>query len=183
MAYARFFKFKVCAISHNRVIKSFSGDAQIKYASRQGQRFNTLDEFYAWFDPEFQLSSLRRDLHKQLVNWEIAAGTTSDICNENESKSINYSKIINPEHKRWWLKVPVQINKRKKLWIRMLGDSEADHPCANLKCAFKHFRDQICKDKNPVIIHTGGGTVTPEYCLWLSFPTSKDIQIQRNLFY
>ena len=97
----------------------------------------------------------------------------TEICNENDSKSINNSKIINPEHKRWWLKVPVQINKRKKLWIRMLGDSAADHPCANLKWAVKHFRDQICKDKDPVIIHTGGGTVTPEYCIWLSFPTTK----------
>ena len=52
----------------NRVIKSFTGDAQIKYSSRQGQRFNTLDEFYEWFDPEFQLRTLRKDLHKKLIN-------------------------------------------------------------------------------------------------------------------
>ena len=38
----------------------------------------------------------------------------------------------------------------------MLSDSAADKPCANLKWAMKHFRDQICQDKDPVIIHTGG---------------------------
>ena len=39
--------------------------------------------------------------------------TATDICDENESKSINNLKIINPEHKRWWLKVQVQINNVK----------------------------------------------------------------------
>ena len=101
--------------------------------------------------------------------------SSTNICNEKESKSINNSKIIDSKHRRWWLKVPVEINKRKKLWIRMLGDSAADKPCANLKWAWKHFRNQICKDSDPVVIHTGGGTVNPEYCIWLSFPTDRGI--------
>ena len=48
--------------------------------------------------------------------------SSTNICNEKESKLINNSKIIDSKHRRWWLKVPVEINKRKKLWIRMLGD-------------------------------------------------------------
>ena len=62
----------------NRIIKSLTGDAQIKYSSRQGERFNTLDEFYEWFDHEFQLSSLRKDIHAQLINWEVAANTQNN---------------------------------------------------------------------------------------------------------
>ena len=49
--------------------------------------------------------------------------TKTDICNETESKCINNTRIITAKHKRWWLKVPVELNNKKKLWIRMLGDS------------------------------------------------------------
>ena len=73
----------------NRIIKSLTGDAQIKYSSRQGQRFNDLDEFYEWFDPEFQLSSLRKDLHKKLINWEIAAETQNSNIVRDYKKKLN----------------------------------------------------------------------------------------------
>ena len=72
-----------------RVIKSFTGDAQIKYSSRQGQRFNNLDEFYEWFDPEFQLNSLRKELHKKLSNWEIAANTQDRNIVRDYKKKLN----------------------------------------------------------------------------------------------
>ena len=54
----------------------------------------------------------------------------------------------------------------------MLGDSAADKPCANYDWAIQHFRDEICMDKEPVVIYTGGGTVKPRYCIWLSFPAA-----------
>ena len=94
------------------------------------------------------------------------------ISNPEEANHINKTKIIHPTHKRWWLKVPVEIKKGKKSWIRMLGDSAADKPCANYDWAVQYFREQICLDKEPVIIHTGGGTVKPKYCIWLSFPAA-----------
>ena len=62
----------------NCIIKSLTGDEQIKYSSRQGQRFNTLIEFYEWFDPAFQLSSLRKDIHKQLINCDDFDGNMVD---------------------------------------------------------------------------------------------------------
>ena len=76
----------------NRIIKSLTGDAQIKYSSRQGQRFNTLNEFYEWFDPEFRLGKLRKNLHNQLINWEIAANT------QNENIVRDYKKKLNLFH-------------------------------------------------------------------------------------
>ena len=94
--------------------------------------------------------------------------TNSEICNERESKQINNTKIITAKHPRWWLKVPVEISKNKRVWIRMLGDSAADKPCANFEWACKHFRNQICKDNHPVTSETGGGIVKPEFCIWLS---------------
>ena len=94
------------------------------------------------------------------------------ISDDTEANSINKSKIIQPTHKRWWLKVPVELKKGKKLWIRMLGDSAADKPCANYNWAVKYFRDEICIDKEPVTIFTGGGVVKPKYCIWLSFPAA-----------
>ena len=77
----------------SRIIKSFTGDAQIKYSSRQGQRFNTLDGFYEWFDTEFQLSSLRADIHKQLMNWEIDANTQNNNIVREYKKKLNLFNI------------------------------------------------------------------------------------------
>ena len=102
----------------------------------------------------------------------VCTTATNDICDKNEANRINSTKIIKPTHKRWWLKVPVEINKRKRLWIRMLGDSAADKPCANYNWAINHFRDSICIDKEPVNVYTGGGMVQPKYCIWLSFPAA-----------
>ena len=100
----------------------------------------------------------------------VCINTFNKICTKNEANRINSTKIITPTHKRWWLKVPVEITQNKRLWIRMLGDSAADKPCANFSWANKFFRDSICIDKEPVQIFTGGGMVQPKYCIWLSFP-------------
>ena len=105
------------------------------------------------------------------------------ISNDKEANSINKSKIIQPTHKRWWLKVPVEIKKGKKLWIRMLGDSAADKPYANYNWAVKYFRDEICIDKEPVTIFTGDGVVKPKYCIWLSFPAADGSTFSTKLFY
>ena len=51
------------------------------------------------------------------------------------SNKINKTQIIPSKHLRWWIKVPVQINQSKRIWIRMLADSAADKPCANLHWA------------------------------------------------
>ena len=63
------------------------------------------------------------------------------------------------------IKDPVEIKKGKRLWIRMLGDSAADKPCANYNWAINHFREHICIDKEPVNVYTGGGMVQPKYCI------------------
>ena len=53
-----------------RIIKGLTNDAKLKYSQRQGDRFDSLNAFYKWFDTEFQLSNLRSDLFSKLKNWE-----------------------------------------------------------------------------------------------------------------
>ena len=59
-----------------RIVKGLTGDAKFKYSQRQGDRFNSLNEFYKWFDKEFRLSNLRSDLYDKLKNWQINANTS-----------------------------------------------------------------------------------------------------------
>ena len=59
-----------------RIVKGLIGDAKVKYSQRQGDRFNSLDAFYKWFDTEFQLSDLRSELYIKLKNWQIDPNTS-----------------------------------------------------------------------------------------------------------
>ena len=59
-----------------RIVKGLTGEAKLKYSQRQGDRFNTINEFYTWFDKKFKLSDLRLTLHNQLKYWRIDPNTS-----------------------------------------------------------------------------------------------------------
>ena len=90
--------------------------------------------------------------------------------NNIESNSINKTQIIPSKQLRWWIKVPVQLYDKTRLWIKMLADSAADKPCANLHWAYKYFKKEICIDKFPVTLIIPNGQVKSKYCIYFTFP-------------
>ena len=77
----------------NRIIKSLNHNAAAKYNNRQGKRFDTLNEFYTWFDKEFRLHTLRTDLFKELTNWNIPSGTFIVDIVDAYTKKIKFIQI------------------------------------------------------------------------------------------
>ena len=74
--YVKFVKHNLASNTYSesrlitRIIKGLINDAKLKYSQRQGDRFDSLNAFYKWFDTEFQLSNLRSDLFSKLKNWK-----------------------------------------------------------------------------------------------------------------
>ena len=72
-----------------RIVKGMIGDAKLKYSQRQGDRFNSLNEFYKWFDKQFQLYNLRSQLFTQLKHWQIDPNTPILNIVEEYKRSLN----------------------------------------------------------------------------------------------
>ena len=100
----------------------------------------------------------------------------------NVSNEINRTKLIPARQLRWWIKVPIQLADETKLWIRMLADSAANKPCANLYWINKHFKDSICVDKYPTQLSTAGGNITPNTVFSFHFQQRMVVHLNRSLY-
>ena len=107
--------------------------------------------------------------------------TTHNINTSKLDKVTKQVKQIVSRHDRWWIDVPVKLSDSKTIWIKMLADSGADKACVNMEWANKYFKPFIIKDKHPVTIGTPNGLITPEYCLYFSFPTNNGITLKQKL--
>ena len=86
-----------------------------------------------------------------------------------DSKNINDCKIIPSKKKRWEISVPI-LYKNETKWMKMLADTAADTPCANLFWANQHYKKFINKDRKPKTVDTPNGITKNKYCIYFSFP-------------
>ena len=108
--------------------------------------------------------------------------TTYRINTDNINDVPDKVEEIISKQDRWWLHIPVKIGNDKVIMVKMLADSGADKACINSKWAHTHFKRFILKDKHPTTLGTPNGEVTPEYCLYFSFPTKFGTTLKQKFY-
>ena len=56
----------------NRISKALVGKANTLYGQRNGARIETVSKFLEWFDENFNIQNLRKDLYDKLKDWTIS---------------------------------------------------------------------------------------------------------------
>ena len=80
-------------------------------------------------------------------------------------------KYINGSNDQWYINVPIKYENGETIKTPIFADSGANSACINLEYAFKHFPKSICHNNDKATLKVPGDFLSPEYCLWMTFPT------------
>ena len=100
-------------------------------------------------------------------------------------KNVDKTKIreISTHSIRWWINVPILLDNGKVIYVEMMADTGANHPCCNSDWAFKHFRKYIDKvSKHDTIINTASDKLQPKFALYFLFPTPSGLLLKAKFY-
>ena len=94
----------------------------------------------------------------------------------------NGHHIIDNQHDKWFIRVPVRDTNGNIKKIRLFADSGADSGCVNTAWAIQNFSKFIVKNKRNSYIRTGSGREHPKYVLWMTFPAKSGLILKARLY-
>ena len=89
---------------------------------------------------------------------------------------------IKQKNTQWFVHIPMQYANGEVKETRVFADPGANAGCVNTDWAWEHFAPFIIRNSRSDKIATPGGMVSPNYILYLTFPTPRGIILKSKMY-
>ena len=144
-----------------------------------------------WYQNEtlqiFTIQAPHETLLSQSEQLELKSVRYAQYANHSKAyEAFNQNKIqtIQPQKRRWWIKVPIILKNGNVIKVFMMADTGANHPCVNTRWALTNFKNYIenISKHDKLVLNTASTQVQPKHALYLLFPTPSGIFLKAKFY-
>ena len=105
----------------------------------------------------------------------------SSVISDN-IESNNKQFVIRSRNVKWFIYLPLQLDKNNTKWVKLLADTGANAACVRTEYAVKHLMKFIKHANKSDTLKTPGGLIHPKYVLYLLFIGANGITYKKKFY-